>query len=100
MLTKIFITRQFKEGKTREINALLNEFRAGAMNQPGYVSGETLIDPDNPLKVLVIGTWQSMESWLNWKNNPARKRFEAMLEIYQEGPTAYQTYLLGKSLDS
>ena len=97
MLVKIFIKRHFKEGKTKEINALLNEFRAGAMNREGYVSGETLLDPENPNKVLVIGTWQNMESWLSWKENSARKNFEAMLAIYQEGPTEYDAYLLGKT---
>jgi len=98
MLVKILIKRQFKEGKTKEINALLTEFRVGAMNRPGYVSGETLLDPEDPNKVLVIGTWENMESWLNWKNDSARKKFEAMLEIYQHGPTEYEAYLLGKTL--
>jgi quinol monooxygenase YgiN len=98
MLVKVFIKRHFKEGKTKEINALLNEFRAGAMNRPGYVSGETLLDPENPNKVLVIGTWQNMESWQSWKENSARKKFEAMLEIYQHGSTEYEAYLLGKTL--
>jgi len=98
MLVKILIKRHFKEGKTKEINALLTEFRAGAMNRPGYVSGETLLDPEDPNKVLVIGTWENMESWLNWKEDGVRKKFEAMLEIYQRGPTEYEAYLLGKTL--
>jgi len=98
VLVKIFIKRYFKEGKTKEINALLTKFRAGAMNRPGYVSGETLLDPEDPNKVLVIGTWQDMESWINWKESSARKKFEAMLEIYQHGPTEYEAYLLGKTL--
>ena len=43
MPAKILIKRQFKDGSIREVSALLNEFRSGAMNQPGYISGETLV---------------------------------------------------------
>ncbi|MBW1815438.1 MAG: antibiotic biosynthesis monooxygenase [Deltaproteobacteria bacterium] len=92
MPAKILIKRQFKEGTIKEVSALLNEFRSGAMNQPGYISGETLVKEDDPHTLLVIGTWRKMQ---NWKDNPKRKAFEDMLEIYQEGTTEYEEYHLG-----
>ncbi len=95
MLVKIFIKRRFKKGKAREISAILKNFRAGAMDRPGYVSGETLVSYDDPQNMLVISTWQDMESWLAWKDNPKRQEFEAMLEIYQESPTSYEAFMLG-----
>ncbi|MCJ7773479.1 MAG: antibiotic biosynthesis monooxygenase [Desulfobacterales bacterium] len=95
MPAKILIRRRFKEGSLKEAAALLNEFRSGAMNQPGYISGETLVKDDEPHTLLVIGTWHKMQNWRNWKNNPKRKAFEDMLEIYQEGPTEYEEYHLG-----
>ena len=95
MVAKILIKRRFKQGKTKEILALLNEFRAGAMGQPGYISGVTMTAKDDPQTYLVIGTWQTMEDWLAWKENPKRKSFEEMLEIYLEKPTEYEEYLLG-----
>jgi len=95
MLAKILIKRRFKKGCNKEVLALLNEFRAGAMNQPGYISGETLVDSRDPQTLVVIGTWQDMDSWHRWKENRARRTFEAMLEIYQEGPALYEEYFLG-----
>lgn len=95
MLVKILIKRRFQKGKVKEISSILRDFRAGAMDRPGYVSGETLVSYDDPQNVLVIGTWQDMESWLAWKDNPKRKEFEAMLEIYQESPTSYEAFMLG-----
>jgi quinol monooxygenase YgiN len=95
MLVKILIRRRFKEGSAKQIQALLKEFRAGAMNREGYVSGETLISLEDPLEMLVIGTWESMAAWERWRENEARKRFEAMLEIYQESPTRYEAFALG-----
>jgi hypothetical protein len=49
--------------------------------------------------MLVIGTWQDLESWYNWKENHTRKTLEKMLEIYQEAPTEYQEFTLGAFID-
>jgi len=95
MVAKILIKRRFKKGKTPEILSLLNDFRSGALKQEGYISGATLVARDDPHKVLVIGTWQTMEHWLAWKESDTRKSFEDMLEIFQEGPTEYEEYFLG-----
>ena len=95
MLVKVFIKRCFKKDRNAEIVSLLNEFRSGAMDQEGYVSGETLVAADDPQKLMVIGTWQNMDNWISWKENARRKNFEKMLEIYQEGPTEYEVFYLG-----
>ena len=95
MLVKIFIKRRFKKGKVKEISALLRDFRSGAMTQAGYISGETLVSYDDPQNVMVIGTWQDMESWEAWRSNQRRIDFETMLEVYQEVPTQYEAYVLG-----
>ena len=97
MVAKILIRRRFKKGKTKEILALLKDFRTAALNQPGYISGETLIEDSDSQHMLVIGTWENMGSWHSWRENNKRKEFEAMLEIYQEGPTEYEEYVLGVS---
>ncbi len=100
MLVKVCIKRRFQKGKVNEIRSLLKEFRSGAMNQPGYISGETLVSYEDPQDVLVIGTWASIESWDAWRRNKSRQELEKMLEIYQEGPTQYTTYVLGVPLES
>ena len=95
MQAKILIKREFIKGKKNEIIALLKELRSGALQQPGYVSGETLSSVDQPQTLMVIGTWQDMESWHHWKENDTRKTLEMMLETYQEGSTEYQEFTLG-----
>ena len=97
MVAKILIRRRFKIGKKKEIFALFKKLRAAVLNQPGYISGETLTEHNNSQQMLVIGTWENLESWHNWKKNSKRKEFEAMLEIFQEEPTEYKEYLLGAS---
>ena len=95
MQAKILIKRNFIKGKQNEIIALLKELRARALQQPGYISGETLSSVDQPQTLMVIGTWQDMESWHNWKENDTRKTLEQMLTTYQEGSTEYQEFTLG-----
>ena len=95
MAVKVFIKRHIKEGKTKDVFALLNKFRSDALEQTGYISGETLFNHDDPKKLVVIGMWQSVENWLQWKENPDRKSHEAKMEPHLEKPTEYEVYVLG-----
>jgi heme-degrading monooxygenase HmoA len=99
MNAKILIKRRFKKGKQKEIIALLRELRGGALHQPGYISGETLTSSEDPQVLMVIGTWQDMESWYNWKQNSTRQTLEKMMETYQEKSTEYQEYTLGAFIE-
>ena len=94
MVVKVLIKRRIKEGKSREVFALLNKFRSQAMDQKGYISGETLINYDDPREILVIGFCHSVENWLDWKENENRKANEKLLERYLEEPTEYRKYIL------
>ncbi len=95
MIAKIFIKRRFAKENATQILSLLNKIRSIAMDQPGYISGETLMQSDFPENLAVICSWQTMEDWHAWKNSEERKQYEAMLEIYQTRPTQYEEYLLG-----
>lgn len=98
MIAKILIKRRFKEGNTPQIVEIMNDIRRLALSWPGYQSGETLVKNGYPNEMVVISTWRSFEEWLAWKKSADRMKFEAMLEVYQEGPTEYEEYLLGSPL--
>jgi heme-degrading monooxygenase HmoA len=91
MAVKVMIKRLIKEGNAKDVFVLLNKHRSNAMNQKGYITGETLMSYQNPHCLLVISTWQSMENWLAWKENNDRKANEAKLEQFLEAPTKYST---------
>ena len=96
MLVKVLMRRRMKNGNVREVFSLIRKIRARAMNQKGYISGETLVDHSDPRRSLVIGTWQDMDDWLSWKENPRRIELEAQLEPLLERPTEYEAYVYGK----
>jgi heme-degrading monooxygenase HmoA len=100
MQAKILIKRTFSKGKKNEIISLLKELRSVALQQPGYISGETLTSVDQPQTLMVISSWQDMESWNDWKENNTRRTLDQMLETYQDGETEYQEFTLGGFIES
>jgi heme-degrading monooxygenase HmoA len=95
MAVKIFIKRQIKENKVDDAYKLLNKIRANAMNQPGYISGETLVNHYDHRSITVISTWQSIDDWISWEESDERSGNEAELERLLEEPTKFEIYDLG-----
>ena len=95
MTVKVMIKRHIKEGKAKEVFAMLKRHRSNAMDQKGYITGETLMSYQDPRCLLVISTWQSIENWLAWKENKERKANEAKLEQFLESPTEYDEFIFG-----
>ena len=95
MAVKIFIKRYVKKGKTQAAVELLKEVRSQALKQPGYISGETLINHYDPCKITVVSTWQTIDDWIRWEESDERSAKENQLEGLQEGPTDFEIYDLG-----
>ena len=95
MAVKILIKRHIKEGKAKDVFVLLNRVRSNAIDQKGYISGETLMSYNDPHGMLVISMWQDIENWIEWKKNKERMANEAKLEEFLEVPTEYEEYVLG-----
>ncbi len=97
MAVKIFIKRHIKKDVMEEALSLLNRFRLAAMEQPGYISGETLVNHYDPRSVTVVSTWKTVEDWIRWQESDVRARNEAQLEELLEQSTRYEVYDVGVS---
>ena len=95
MAVKIFIKRHVKKGKTQEAVELIKDVRSHALKQPGYISGETLINHYDPCKITVVSTWQTIDDWIRWEESDERSAKENHLEGLQEGPANFEIYDLG-----
>ena len=100
MAVKVFIKRYVKKGKTQEAVELLNDVRSQALKQPGYISGETLINHYDPCNITVVSTWQRIDDWIRWEESDERSAKEDQLESLQEGPADFEIYDLGLVSDS
>jgi len=47
MPIKVLTKRQFKDGYINDINKVIKEIRFGAMDQEGYITAETMWDPED-----------------------------------------------------
>jgi len=86
-MVKVLMERTIRGQNVGQIVRLLRQLRVLAMRQPGYISGETLHEVDDPNYYLVISTWESLRQWQDWFNNPERQKLSAEIDGYLEAPT-------------
>ncbi|RLB43839.1 MAG: antibiotic biosynthesis monooxygenase [Deltaproteobacteria bacterium] len=95
MAVKIIIRRKVSKEKEAELLPLLIQLRALATAQPGYISGETLRNIDDPEEYLVISTWQSLEDWQRWAKSEQRAEVQNKIDNLLGQKTEYSSYLYG-----
>ncbi len=91
-MVKVLLERKIKGEHVSEIIRLLRHLRVLAMQQVGYISGETLHDVDDPNYYLVISTWETLEHWRDWFNNPERKKLQEQIDGYLGSPTRMRVF--------
>lgn len=92
MVIKVIMLRRVPADVAGELKPMLMELRALALAQPGYVSGETLMNADDPEEYLVISTWTSLEHWNVWLKNPERRMVQQQIDSLLGRETLYQVY--------
>ncbi len=96
MIVKVIIKREVAEGKKTEFFLELKNLRLNAMDQDGYISGETLVCAKGTNKVLVISMWETLGHWKNWKNSALRIGIDAKIDELQDNPTEYEAFVFSK----
>lgn len=92
MAVRIIIRRKVPKEKEPELRPLLLALRSKATAQPGYISGETLRNVDNPEEYLVISTWQSVDVWKAWQSSQERKHIQSEIDALLGEETDYGVY--------
>jgi len=92
MSIKVFIKRHIKEGRVEKAVEMLEGFRNMAKKEPGYISGETLINHYDSRSITIVSTWRTIEDWVRWQSSDKRASNEAKIEGLLEVPTKYEIY--------
>ena len=92
MTVKIFIKRKVQKDNVGNLTLLLKKLRGLTLEQPGYISGETLSRIDTKDEYMVISTWRSVEDWNNWVNNPKRNEVQSEIDKLLGQETDYAMY--------
>jgi len=91
-VVKVLLERTIKGKHVGEITRLLRQMRVLALQQPGYVFGETLHALNDPNHYLVISTWGSLEHWQAWLKNPKRQVMQEEIDSYLDSPTSIRVF--------
>ena len=95
MAIKVLIKRSVPENKARDMIPLVRQLRILAINQAGYISGETLKSFDVPDTFLVISTWRSSDDWEKWLLSKERQKIQANIDSLLGGKTEYEMFHYG-----
>ena len=95
MAIKIIIRRRVQKEKEGKVLPLLVELRSNATTQPGYISGETMRNANDPQDFIVISTWQSVEAWKAWEASKGRAEIQTRIDALLGKKTNYGIYLYG-----
>ena len=96
MAINVLITRRFKLDFVHEALAHNAQLRALATVQEGYLHGKSLVSREDPKKVIVISSWQSIEDWENWYNKDIRKDYYKKLRMALEEPETIEIFDIGR----
>ena len=75
-----------------QLSGMLDELRDMAHRQPGYISGETLRNIEDPAEYLVISTWKVYEDWQRWFRNERRAELEGRVDALLCSSTVYKVF--------
>jgi quinol monooxygenase YgiN len=92
MMVKIVIERHCKPNAEAELESVLVELRSEAVQQRGYVSGETLRSIDDPSLWLVLSTWLDYGLWKAWEASGRRQEAAKKIEPLLAGPEKVSCY--------
>jgi len=92
MAVRAMIKRVIPKGKEKEAIAIITGLRMLASRYPGYISGETLQNVEDPTEILVISTWQTLGAWNTFYADPRRKALQDKIDLLQGRTTEYKIY--------
>lgn len=92
-MVRVIIEHQAKDAKAAErIIEVVRELRNEAIKQPGYITGETLVNAEDPCNVLIISTWQKVENWKSWDTSEKRTKITQEIHPLLSEPYTVRTY--------
>ena len=93
MAIEVMIRRRVKQGfQAKKLVPLILQMRSLAMHQPGYISGTTLSNLEQPEDCLVISRWESIDDWKRWFHSSQRAEKESEIEKLSGKTAKYEIF--------
>jgi heme-degrading monooxygenase HmoA len=95
MAVKVLVERHVLPGQEKRTLEMLRALRARCLQEPGYITGETLRDSDDAQVIIVISTWFGLMDWRRWHASPERREFESTIRSHLAAPERVRVLLEG-----
>lgn len=99
MAVKVVIERRVLPGQERHVLQLLRSLRIRCLDEPGYISGETLRDSEDARNIVVISNWFGLGDWRRWHASADRQAFESRIRQHLASPERVRVLLEGLTED-
>jgi heme-degrading monooxygenase HmoA len=83
---------EVKQGRAEEWDAAMQERMSAVRHQPGWVGGQMLRPEGDPVKRLIVGTWQTRDDWKRWHDDPQVATTREELNGLTEGAEQHEWY--------
>lgn len=93
MAVKVTVERKVIPGEQRKIARLLRELRSKVVVNPGFISGETVLDIHSPAIFMTISSWSSLAVWEDWEKNPDRLQVVEKINAFLQEPTTVRLWM-------
>ncbi len=80
-MIRVIIERSIAETLEIHYENISKETLQLAIRSPGFISGESLKDIQNPRHHILLCKWRSVEDWQLWVESPERKAMMSKLNI-------------------
>ena len=96
MAIEVLIRRVTKPGiSAKSLLPYIIELRSHAVRQPGYISGETLLNLEQTDECLVISRWTTLEHWQDWNRTSRRMEIDNGMGELLASEAEYKYYGVG-----
>jgi heme-degrading monooxygenase HmoA len=92
MPVQVIIKRKLIINNPQELMPLLSELHSHAIEQPGYLSGETLRSIDNPEDYMVVSKWETADDWTRWFQSKERREIQGKVDSILGEKTFYEIF--------
>jgi heme-degrading monooxygenase HmoA len=80
-MIRVIIDRHIAETLEANYEDAALEILSASVKAPGFISGESLCDLDDPRHRIVLCKWRSRLDWDNWNASPERKSLMGKLTL-------------------
>ncbi len=85
-MLKVIIERHIANGMQKQYDKEIRSTLKSILDAPGYISGKSFSNADNPEHKYIITDWRSLADWQKWQASSQRKKAIAGILPMLESP--------------